>query len=166
MKDIDIVNGAGKSGKMRLLNVLMQLRKCCNHPYLFDGAEPGMWGKSAFCVENRFNIALLFSEHGLYHLLNMSSHISILSSSHYPTLITHKYYSTGPPFTTDNHLAINSGKMCVLDKLLPRFKEEGSRVLIFCQMTRMLDILEDYCIWKEHSYFRLDGNTQHVDRQV
>jgi len=42
MKDIDIVNGAGKSDKMRLLNILMQLRKCCNHPYLFDGAEPGM----------------------------------------------------------------------------------------------------------------------------
>ena len=41
MKDIDVVNGAGKSDKMRLLNILMQLRKCCNHPYLFDGAEPG-----------------------------------------------------------------------------------------------------------------------------
>ena len=41
MKDIDIVNGAGKASKMRLLNVLMQLRKCANHPYLFDGAEPG-----------------------------------------------------------------------------------------------------------------------------
>ena len=42
MKDIDIVNGAGKVAKMQLLNILMQLRKCCNHPYLFDGAEPGM----------------------------------------------------------------------------------------------------------------------------
>lgn len=41
MKDIDVVNGAGKTDKMRLLNILMQLRKCCNHPYLFDGAEPG-----------------------------------------------------------------------------------------------------------------------------
>lgn len=41
MKDIDIVNGAGKASKMRLLNVVMQLRKCANHPYLFDGAEPG-----------------------------------------------------------------------------------------------------------------------------
>ena len=41
MKDIDVVNGAGKSDKMRLLNILMQLRKCTNHPYLFDGAEPG-----------------------------------------------------------------------------------------------------------------------------
>jgi len=42
LKDIDVVNGAGKSDKMRLLNILMQLRKCCNHPYLFDGAEPGV----------------------------------------------------------------------------------------------------------------------------
>ena len=41
MKDIDVVNGAGRQGKMQLLNILMQLRKCCNHPYLFDGAEPG-----------------------------------------------------------------------------------------------------------------------------
>ena len=41
MKDIDIVNGAGKVEKMRLQNILMQLRKCVNHPYLFDGAEPG-----------------------------------------------------------------------------------------------------------------------------
>lgn len=41
MKDIDIVNGAGRTEKMRLQNILMQLRKCCNHVYLFDGAEPG-----------------------------------------------------------------------------------------------------------------------------
>ena len=41
MNDIDVVNGAGKSDKMRLLNILMQLRKCANHLYLFDGAEPG-----------------------------------------------------------------------------------------------------------------------------
>ncbi|KAG9545211.1 chromatin remodelling complex ATPase chain ISW1, partial [Aureobasidium melanogenum] len=42
-KDIDAVNGAGgkKESKTRLLNIVMQLRKCCNHPYLFDGAEPG-----------------------------------------------------------------------------------------------------------------------------
>lgn len=49
---------------------------------------------------------------------------------------------------------------------MPRLREEGHRVLIFCQMTRMLDILEDYCLWREYSYCRLDGNTAHVDRQV
>ncbi|XP_041358454.1 SWI/SNF-related matrix-associated actin-dependent regulator of chromatin subfamily A member 5-like [Gigantopelta aegis] len=112
MKDIDIVNGAGKQDKMRLLNILMQLRKCSNHPYLFDGAEPG------------------------------------------------------PPYTTDMHLITNSGKMVVLDKLLPKLKIQDSRVLIFCQMTRMMDILEDYCYWKNYDYCRLDGSTPHEERQL
>lgn len=35
LKNVDVVNGAGE--KQQMLNVLMQLRKCCNHPYLFDG---------------------------------------------------------------------------------------------------------------------------------
>ncbi len=71
----------------------MHLRKCCNHPYLFEGAEP-------------------------------------------------------KPFTTDTHLITNSGKMIVLDKLLLKLKAQKSRVLLFSQMTKMLDILEDYCIWR------------------
>ncbi|KAL7981992.1 hypothetical protein Chor_001049 [Crotalus horridus] len=112
MKDIDILNSAGKLDKMRLLNILMQLRKCCNHPYLFDGAEPG------------------------------------------------------PPYTTDMHLVTNSGKMVVLNKLLPKLKEQGSRVLVFSQMTRVLDILEDYCMWRNYDYCRLDGQTPHDERQA
>ncbi|XP_047126263.1 SWI/SNF-related matrix-associated actin-dependent regulator of chromatin subfamily A member 5 isoform X1 [Hydra vulgaris] len=107
MKDIDIVNGAGKVDRMRLLNILMQLRKCCNHPYLFDGAEPG------------------------------------------------------PPYTTDQHLVDNCGKMIVLDMLLKKLKDSGSRVLIFSQMTRVLDILEDYAMWRGYQYCRLDGQTPH-----
>lgn len=111
-KDIDAINGAiGKQeGKTRLLNIVMQLRKCCNHPYLFEGAEPG------------------------------------------------------PPYTTDDHLIFNSGKMIILDKLLKRKKEQGSRVLIFSQMSRLLDILEDYCYLKEFEYCRIDGSTSHQDR--
>lgn len=38
-KDLEVVNAGGE--RKRLLNVAMQLRKCCNHPYLFQGAEPG-----------------------------------------------------------------------------------------------------------------------------
>lgn len=111
-KDIDAVNGAGgkRESKTRLLNIVMQLRKCCNHPYLFEGAEPG------------------------------------------------------PPYTTDEHLVYNSGKMKILDKLLKRMKEGGSRVLIFSQMSRVLDILEDYCVFREYKYCRIDGTTAHEDR--
>ena len=38
-KDLEVVNAGGEC--KRLLNIAMQLRKCCNHPYLFQGAEPG-----------------------------------------------------------------------------------------------------------------------------
>ena len=52
----------------------------------------------------------------------------------------------GPPYTTDEHLIDNSGKMVILDKLLASMKAKGSRVLIFSQMSRVLDILENYCL--------------------
>ena len=59
-----------------------------------------------------------------------------------------------------------TGKMVLLDKLLPKLKAKGSRVLIFSQMTRMLDILEDYCFLRQYEYCRLDGQTPHEERQV
>ncbi|KAK7051471.1 chromatin remodeling complex Adenosinetriphosphatase [Paramarasmius palmivorus] len=70
----------------------------------------------------------------------------------------------GPPYTTDEHLIENSGKMIVLDKLLKSMKAKGSRVLIFSQMSRVLDILEDYCLFREYKYCRIDGSTAHDDR--
>ncbi|ODN00061.1 SWI/SNF-related matrix-associated actin-dependent regulator of chromatin subfamily A member 5 [Orchesella cincta] len=111
LNDIDVINDkTGKVTKMRLYNVLMHLKKVCNHPYLFEGAEP-------------------------------------------------------KPFTTDSHIVTNSGKMVILDKLLMKLKAQQSRVLIFCQMTRLLDILEDYCIWRNFEYCRLDGSTDYDIRQ-
>lgn len=111
-KDIDAVNGGAgnKESKTRLLNIVMQLRKCCNHPYLFEGAEPG------------------------------------------------------PPYTTDEHLVNNAAKMVMLDKLLKRMKAQGSRVLIFSQMSRVLDIMEDYSVMRGYNYCRIDGSTAHEDR--
>ncbi|TFY81497.1 hypothetical protein EWM64_g2517 [Hericium alpestre] len=72
----------------------------------------------------------------------------------------------GPPYTTDEHIVKNSGKMIILDKLLKSMKEKGSRVLIFSQMSRMLDILEDYCLFRGYKYCRIDGSTAHEDRIV
>ncbi|KAJ9181960.1 hypothetical protein P3X46_006002 [Hevea brasiliensis] len=109
-KDLEVVNAGGE--RKRLLNIAMQLRKCCNHPYLFQGAEPG------------------------------------------------------PPYTTGEHLITNAGKMVLLDKLLPKLKERDSRVLIFSQMTRLLDILEDYLMFRGYQYCRIDGNTGGEDRDA
>lgn len=54
----------------------------------------------------------------------------------------------------------------MLDKLLNRLKAKGSRCLIFSQMTRMLDILEDFLLMRGYEYCRIDGNTEHIDREV
>ncbi|KAG5350414.1 hypothetical protein C0989_011178 [Termitomyces sp. Mn162] len=70
----------------------------------------------------------------------------------------------GPPYTTDEHLIQNSGKMIILDKLLKAMKVKGSRVLIFSQMSRVLDILEDFCLFRGYKYCRIDGGTAHDDR--
>lgn len=91
--------------KGQLHNLAMQLRKACNHPYLFDGWED----------------------------------------------------PNEDPF--GEHLIENSGKLTILDKLLGRLLKSNSRVLIFCQMTNMLTILEDYCNARGYPYYRLDGQT-------
>ncbi len=39
-------------------------------------------------------------------------------------------------------------------------------MLIFSQMSRMLDMLEDYCWWRGYRYCRLDGSTAHEQRQL
>jgi SNF2 family DNA or RNA helicase len=46
-------------------------------------------------------------------------------------------------------LIASAGKMVLLDKLLPRLKRDGHKVLIFSQMIRVLDIIEDYLIQKK-----------------
>jgi len=63
-------------------------------------------------------------------------------------------------------LVRSSGKMILLDKLLMKLKSDGHRVLIFSQMTRMLDILQDYLVYKGYKYERLDGSIRGDDRQT
>lgn len=53
-----------------------------------------------------------------------------------------------------------------LAALLQRLKAQGSRALIFTQMTRMLDVLEAFLNLNGHSYCRLDGSTKPEQRQV
>ena len=58
-----------------------------------------------------------------------------------------------------------SGKVKMLDQLLTALFQRGHRVLVFSQMTRILDILERWVEeekgWK---YFRIDGTTKQADR--
>ena len=62
-------------------------------------------------------------------------------------------------------LVTDSGKLRVLDILLARLKAEGHRVLIYSQMTRMIDLLEEYMIYRRYRYIRLDGSSRISDRR-
>ena len=62
-------------------------------------------------------------------------------------------------------LVLASGKLRVLDRMLQRLKKNGHKVLIFSQMTEMLNILEDYLCSQKWQYCRLDGSTKMADRQ-
>ncbi len=58
-----------------------------------------------------------------------------------------------------------SGKLVLVDKLLPKLKADGHKVLIFSQMIRVLDIIEDYLIQKHFTYERIDGRIRGELRQ-
>lgn len=62
-------------------------------------------------------------------------------------------------------LVTDSGKLLVMDSLLKDLFAEGHRVLIFCQMTKMMDILEDYLSFRKYSFVRLDGSSNLADRR-
>uniref|UniRef100_A0A4W6EX31 Chromatin-remodeling ATPase INO80 n=1 Tax=Lates calcarifer TaxID=8187 RepID=A0A4W6EX31_LATCA len=62
-------------------------------------------------------------------------------------------------------LITESGKLHTLDILLSRLKAQGHRVLIYSQMTRMIDLLEEYMVYRKHTYMRLDGSSKISERR-
>ncbi|TBT98878.1 helicase [Hamiltosporidium magnivora] len=82
------------------------------------------------------------------------------SSSLTPSL--YKEYVTVPKLDT---FISDSGKLWVLDGLLSKLKGEGHRVLLYFQMTKMIDLMEEYLIKKGYTYLRLDGSCKIRDRR-
>ncbi|KAK2630199.1 hypothetical protein QTJ16_001019 [Diplocarpon rosae] len=102
----------GKTGARGLSNMIMQLRKLCNHPFVFDE------------VENQMN-----------------------------------------PLNTSNDLLWRTaGKFELLDRVLPKYQATGHRVLMFFQMTAIMDIMEDFLRYRGILFMRLDGTTKSDDR--
>ncbi|XP_053354357.1 transcription activator BRG1 isoform X1 [Clarias gariepinus] len=108
----------GKGGTKTLMNTIMQLRKICNHPYMFQQIEES------------------FSEH--------------------------LGFSGGIVQGADLYRA--SGKFEVLDRILPKLRATNHKVLLFCQMTSLMTIMEDYFAYRNFKYLRLDGTTKAEDR--
>ncbi|KAJ5345195.1 hypothetical protein N7452_003199 [Penicillium brevicompactum] len=59
----------------------------------------------------------------------------------------------------------DSGKLAKLDELLRQLKPGGHRVLLYFQMTRMIDLMEEYLTYRNYKYCRLDGSTKLEDRR-
>lgn len=108
----------GRGGAKALMNTIVQLRKLCNHPFMFQNIE------EKYC-----------------------DHIGMAGG-----------VISGP----DVYRA--SGKFELLDRILPKLKATGHRVLLFCQMTQLMTIMEDYLNLRAFSYLRLDGTTKAEDR--
>ncbi|KAF2176801.1 hypothetical protein K469DRAFT_645313 [Zopfia rhizophila CBS 207.26] len=102
----------GKTGMRGLSNMLMQLRKLCNHPFVFEEVEDQM----------------------------------------------------NPGKGTNDLLWRTAGKFELLERILPKFQATGHRVLIFFQMTQIMNIMEDFLRLKGMAYLRLDGSTKADDR--
>jgi SWI/SNF-related matrix-associated actin-dependent regulator of chromatin subfamily A member 5 len=92
----------------------------------------------------------------------LNTMMQLRKAANHPYLFDGVEDRTLPPL--DEHMIFNSGKMIVLDKLIKKLLAQKSRVLIFSQMARQLDILEDYCVYRDLKYCRIDGSTSSEER--
>lgn len=62
-------------------------------------------------------------------------------------------------------LIVDSAKLARLDDLLRELKDGGHRVLLYFQMTKMMDLVEEYLIYRQYKYLRLDGSSAIGERR-
>jgi DNA helicase INO80 len=62
-------------------------------------------------------------------------------------------------------LIVDSAKLARLDDLLHKLKDGGHRVLLYFQMTKMMDLVEEYLIYRQYKYLRLDGSSPISERR-
>lgn len=62
-------------------------------------------------------------------------------------------------------LIYDSAKLACLDALLQELKVGDHRVLVYFQMTKMMDLMEEYLIYRQYKYLRLDGSSKLEDRR-
>lgn len=124
-------------GNNQLLAAVTMLRKIANHPDLV--CDPSEASFASF-VKNRG-----------------ASQAALGDDS--------SYSNDDEVFADEESLLERSGKLEVLAKILPLWKKQGHRVLIFCQWRKMLDIVERFTRLKGWKFGRLDGNTNIASRQ-
>ena len=125
-----LFKGAKPSNAPSLMNVVMELRKCCNHPFLIRGAEDRIIEDAA----------------------DNERKISSAKNKNFTLPVDYAKL-------TGEQLVKSSGKFVLLSKLLPKLYSGGHKVLIFSQMVRVLDLLQELLQLNHYRYERLDGST-------
>lgn len=103
----------------------------------------------------------------LFIRLQISYRVKHVSCSHY----IHSFFciQEAPKLPNGmyegNSLVKSSGKLMLLQKMMRKLKEGGHRVLVFSQMTKMLDLLEDFLENEGYKYERIDGGVTGNMRQ-
>jgi SWI/SNF-related matrix-associated actin-dependent regulator of chromatin subfamily A member 2/4 len=100
-------SGDGKVSSKSMMNIMVQLRKICNHPYLFNQTID---------------------------------------------------------YELDDNIWRAAGKFELLERILPKLKASGHRVLMFSQMTATMNLMEEYFKMRDYTYMRLDGGVKSDDR--
>lgn len=139
-------------GSAQLLGAITVMRKICNHPDLVSNPDNAS-------VEPFLQNDLWYSSEITARQREKAEHSSDDDNDGIV-----KEEDDG---TTDEDLSMiqRSGKLDILAKILPLWKKQGHRVLIFCQWKKMLDILMAYVVSKGWKFSRLDGNTNVASRQ-
>ena len=157
---LEQIASSGSGGAVaRLKNVLMQLRKNCNHPDLLTG---GLDGSISFPPADELARA------------PPPVRLSLTRSTEYsPPLRRPARAETGCLSARRGRGCVwcaaqvrQCGKLALLDRLLNALKAAGHRVLIFSQMTSMMDLLEHFCQERGHVTNRIDGSMALADRRA
>lgn len=77
----------------------------------------------------------------------------------------HFYWPWSQDQDPDSTLVTESGKMILLDRLLPYLFKKNHKVILFSQFSRQLDILQDYAFLRDWNVCRIDGSVKADDRQ-
>lgn len=92
--------------------------------------------------------------------------VALPSSSDMPSTLQLDYMAGKQIIVPDFlHAIQDCGKLARLDALLAECRAGGHRVLIYNQMTRMIDLMEEYLQYRKYRYLRLDGSTRIADRR-
>ncbi|KAG0440802.1 Chromodomain-helicase-DNA-binding protein 9 [Dictyocoela muelleri] len=161
-----------------LLNAMMELRKCCIHPYLISGAEEKILG------ELNMNFDYLYQKSKSNDNINDANKINIKNDKininddkininddnqiNNDQINIYNQINNNPKNSIDDYYRVliqSSGKLVLLDKLLNKLKN-GHKVLIFSQMTRCLDLLSDYLNYRKYKFERIDGSVRGDHRQA